>query len=144
MIMENELWKKVYQMTDKLGKNKRPKRATYTDADITLTYLWAVLHDRPTCWACRRENWPIYYRRRSLPDPSTMCRRLRTKDVQRLLRDIEKTLTGQSPRNVCRWIDAKGLRISNGSTDKQAGYGYASGGMGKAEWLRNDKPPNQG
>ena len=129
--MENELWRKVYPIVHRLGNNKRPKRAIYTNTDIILTYLWAVLHDRPTCWACRKRNWPVYYRRRHLPDPSTMCRRMRTKDIQKLLRDIEKKLIGQLPRNLCRWIDAKGLQISNSSTDKQAGYGYAGGGMGK-------------
>jgi hypothetical protein len=50
--MENELCKKIYQLVHKVGKYKRPKRAIYTDADIVITYLWAVLHDRPTCWAC--------------------------------------------------------------------------------------------
>jgi hypothetical protein len=142
--MENELWRKAYQMIHRLGKNKRPKRATYTDADIVSTYLWAVLHDRPTSWACRRENWPVYYRRRRLPDPSTMCRRLRTEGVQTLLCYIEKTLVGQLPRNVCRWIDAKGLQISNSSTDKQAGYGYAGGGMGKGYKLYAIADPRQG
>jgi hypothetical protein len=144
MIMESELWKKAYQLIHKLGKNKRPKRAAYTNADIVSTYLWAVLHDRPTRWACKRKNWPIYYRRRTLPDPSTMCRRLRTKGVQRLLRSIEKILIDQSPRNICRWIDAKGLRISNGSTDKQAGYGYAGGGMGKGYKIYAIADPQQG
>jgi hypothetical protein len=144
MIMENELWKRIYQTIQKIGNNKSPKRATYTNTDIVSTYLWAVLHDRPTCWACSMRNWPVYYRRRRLPDPSTMCRRMRTKDVQKLLLDIEKTLIGQIPRNLCRWIDAKGLQISNSSTDKQAGYGYSSGCMCKGYKLYAIADPQQG
>jgi hypothetical protein len=142
--MENELWKKVYQIVTEVAKNKSLKRATYTHADIVLTYLWAVLHDRPTCWACSTGNWPVYYRRRRLPDPSTMCRRMRTEDVQKLLLGIEKTLINQLPRNLCRWIDAKGLQISNSSTDKQAGYGYSSGRMGKGYKLYAIADPQQG
>ena len=79
--MENELWTKLYQMVQQLGKNKRLKRATYTDAQIVLTYLWAVLHDRPIYWACKKSSWPIYDRRKKLPNPSTMTRRLRTAGV---------------------------------------------------------------
>lgn len=142
--MENELWKRIYQIIQKVGNNKCPKRATYTNTDIAATYLWAVLHDRPTCWASNKKNWPIYYRRRRLPDPSTICRRIRTKEIQRLLRNIEKALTGQLPRNLCRWIDAKGLQINNASTDKQAGYGYCGGGMGKGYKLYAIADPQQG
>ena len=83
--MENELLSKVYQMVQQLGNNKTLKRATYTDADIVVIYLWAVLHDRPIYWACKKSNWPIYYRRRNLPNPSTMTRRLRTEGVQQLM-----------------------------------------------------------
>jgi hypothetical protein len=43
--MENELWSRVSQMVQQLGNNKRPKKATYCDADIVLTYLWAKLRD---------------------------------------------------------------------------------------------------
>jgi hypothetical protein len=34
-------------MVQEIGNNKRRKKATYSDADIVLTYLWSVLHDRP-------------------------------------------------------------------------------------------------
>ena len=74
--MESELYRKVYQIVMNIYSKTNLKRITFTDADIILTYLWAVLHDRPTNWACHKKSWPIYYRRRSLPDPSTMSRRL--------------------------------------------------------------------
>jgi len=129
--MESELYRKLYHVVMEIYRKTSLKRIKFTDADIVLVYLWAVLHDRPTCWACNKSNWPIYYRRRQLPDQSTMCRRLRTKGVQNLLISIEDKLKAKNQCSLCRWIDAKGLQIANGSTDKQAGYGYAGGGMGK-------------
>ncbi|MCD4831982.1 MAG: transposase [Anaerohalosphaeraceae bacterium] len=129
--MESELFRKVYQIIMDLYRKTKLKRAKFTDADIVKVYLWAVLHDRPTCWACKKKNWPVYHRRQNLPDASTMSRRLRTVGVQKLLRNIEEKLKDTNQRNICRWIDAKGLLISNSSGDKQAGYGYAGGGMGK-------------
>lgn len=129
--MENELYKKVYHMVMKLYRKTNLKRIKFTDADIVLIYLWSVLHDRPTCWACNKKSWPIYYRRKQFPDPSTVCRRLRTEGVQALLKSVEKKLHTTTEPSICRWIDAKGLPINNCSTDKQAGYGYTGGGKGK-------------
>lgn len=65
--MEAQLWKQVYELVTKMAKGKTIKRATYGDAEIILTYMWAVLHDRPIYWACKKGSWPIYYRTRSLP-----------------------------------------------------------------------------
>ena len=121
--MENELWKKVYQKVTEVARNRSLKRATYTHADIVLTYLWAVLHDRPIYWACKKTNWPIYYRRKPLPNPSTMTRRLRTLHIQKLLREIESHLVNLIPRSVCRYIDAKPLPIGGCSKDKQSKFG---------------------
>ena len=129
--MESELYKKVYQIVMKVYTKTSLKRIKFTDADIAVTYLWAVLHDRPTCWACDKKNWPIYHRRKPLPDASTMCRRLKKTGVDHLLKRVEKFTTDVNPRSLCRWIDGKALRISNISTDPEAGYGYATGGKGK-------------
>ena len=129
--MENELFKEVYQMVQRIGNNKTLKRATYSNADIVAIYLWAVLHDRPTYWACKKTSWPIYLRRRKLPNPSTMSRRLRTQEIDQLLKEVERELIDRSPSALCRWIDAKPLVISRCSKDKQAGYGYAASGMAK-------------
>src|SRR5690349_6691847 len=63
----------------------RPPKCTYTDGDIVRVHLWAVVHDRPTKWACRRESWPWHDRKRPLPDDSTMSRRMHAESVQRLV-----------------------------------------------------------
>ena len=129
--MEDELYKEVYRMLRQNGNNKVPQRGTYTDEDVISTYLWAVLHDRPTYWACKKINWPIWYRRRPLPTASTMSRRLRTDPVQQLMKKLEQQLQWKLPASLCRWIDAKPLPISPCSKDKQAGFGPAAGSMAK-------------
>jgi len=142
--MENELWKQVYQLVTKVAKRKTLKRAKYTDADIILTYMWAVLHDRPIYWACKKSSWPICYRRRPLPNPSTMTRRLRTLQIQRLLRRTEHYLVNLSPRSVCRWIDAKPLPIGGCSKDKQSAFGRATACIAKGYKFHAIADKNQG
>jgi len=131
MIMERELWKRVYQMVIDIANGSSIKRAVFDDAQIVLVYLWAVLHDRPVIWACQKSNWPIYDWRKQLPTPSTMSRRMRTTGFQNLLRAVEHSFTSNMPTHLCRWIDAKPLPIGASSGDKQAGYGYAAGTKAK-------------
>ena len=61
-----------------------------------------------------------------------------------MLKAIENQLKTTNPRSLCRWIDAKGLLINNSSGDRQAGYGYAGGGMGKGYKLYAIADSSQG
>jgi len=142
--MEAELWKQVYKLVTKMAKGKSLKRATYTDGDIIITYMWAVIHDRPVYWACKKRNWPIYYRKRKLPNASTMTRRLRTKQLQNLLRITEQHLINKFPRSVCRWIDGKPLPIGGCSKDKQSAFGYGASCIAKGYKLYAIADKNQG
>jgi hypothetical protein len=130
MIMEDELYREVYRIVINLDTGKTLKRATYTDAGILLVYLWAVLHDRPIYWACKKCNWPIHYRRKKLPNASTMSRRLRIVSLQKLIHNVERYFVDKYPSGVCRWIDAKPLAIGKFSKDRQARFGYADGRVG--------------
>ena len=38
------------------------RRPRYADAQVVKMYFWAVAHDRPLCWACRREHYHSLYR----------------------------------------------------------------------------------
>lgn len=142
--MEGELWKQLYRLVMKIANNKTLKRATYTDADIVLVFLWAVLHDRPVYWACKKSNWPIYYRRRKLPNASTMTRRLRTEQLQYLLKVIENYLVGKLPRSICRWIDGKPLPVGGSSKDKQSAFGFGASCIAKGYKLYAVGDNNQG
>lgn len=142
--MEGELWKKVYRLVTETAKNKTLKRAKFNHAQVILTYLWAVIHDRPIYWACKKKSWPIYYRRQKLPTPSTMTRRLRRDDIQQLLREIEQKLINKFPRSICRWIDGKPLPIGGTSKDKQAAFGYGASCIAKGYKLYAIADLNQG
>ena len=55
--MEREHWNQLYALAERLGKTFQDG-GRYTTAFIVGFFLWAVIHDRPVSWACRRENWP--------------------------------------------------------------------------------------
>jgi hypothetical protein len=129
--MERELWTSLYAMLRLLDMGFG--RWKYSSADVAAMFFWAVVHDRPMSWAARAENWPEDLRPQHFPSQSTLSRRMRTADVQRLLSEVEDTWLALSGMSY-RWlavIDAKGLPISGVSKDADAGYGRCAGGMAK-------------
>ena len=128
--MERELWLQIKSLVAK-GRDRCPLKCTFTNGEIVLTFFWAVLHDRPISWACNRNNWPVYDRRRQLPVPSTMTRRLRTRSVKTLIDRMEASLREHFADTTLHIVDGKPLPISGHSTDPDAGFGRAAGGQGK-------------
>lgn len=130
--MEHQLWKMILSVMAEIDKPRRRTREDFSAEDIVITFLWAVLHDRPVSWACQRRHWPIPERRRPRPSPSTMSRRLRTPAVRRLLEQLEQRVLAPSVDRPLLWmVDGKPLVISGCSKDRQAGYGRAAGGKAK-------------
>ncbi len=127
--MEYKLYKQIYQLVMKIANRTYLKKVQYTDARILLVYFWAVLHDRPICWSCKKSNWPIYLRRDNLPCGSTMSRRLRTQRIQILIKELERAAQSSLPASLCKWIDAKPLPIGRHTKDNYAGFGPAAGLM---------------
>jgi len=129
--MEHQLWKVIVALLATLG-NKRPQaRLTYSDRRIVAVYYWAVVHDRPTGWACCPQNWPIHLRRQPLPSPSRMSRRLRSPSVVALLGESDRRVLAPKGPGLFWMIDGKPLVIGGCSKDRQAGYGKAAGGKAK-------------
>lgn len=143
--MEDELWRELYGIVKQLAKGKR-RRCTYSAADVLLVYLYGVLRDRSTNWACQRRHWPIWHprRRRKIPTPSTMSRRLNEADVQELFMDLEQSVRSQGSPSLRRWIDGKPLPIGASSQDRDAGYGRAAGAMAKGYKLHAIADDSQG
>ena len=130
--MERSMWSKIVELVGRERAGRPDGRFTFTDTDIVLTYLWAVLHDRPISWACRASNWPIYEWRRAHPTPSTMTRRLRSESV----RSLFDTLVSRLGRSLGRddlvfAVDAKPLPIGGASGDPDARFGRAARGKAK-------------
>jgi hypothetical protein len=129
--MEHQLWKTIVAVLASLGKPRKRRAADYTDHDIVAVYYWAVVHDRPQAWACRAKHWPIHLRRRPLPVPGTLSRRLRSATVVALLDDLERRVVAPREPGLFWMIDGKPLVIGGCSKDRQAGYGRAAGGKAK-------------
>lgn len=101
-------------------------RYRFTDADIVLTWLWAVEHRRPVVWACRRSAWPVFVRRVPRPSPSRMTRRLADGDgAAALLEVVLEHLFALAA--LTAWLvviaDGKAITVSAHSRDKQATFG---------------------
>lgn len=125
--MERELFALLIETIDALPRaRRRAPKARDTDRDIALVWLWAVPHDRPIDWACRRENWPWHDRERALPSGSTMSRRLRDPAIEALalavldaLRvPVETKHKDDAPVHI---IDGKPPTVSGNSADRHAG-----------------------
>lgn len=68
--MERERWLQLYRLLCRLDKGAF--RGAFRAAAVVGVYFWAVLHDRPTSWACSAANWPGGLWRGPLPSQATM------------------------------------------------------------------------
>jgi hypothetical protein len=125
--MEGELWKRLYAMVMDIGKEiDCPNKQIHT-VWIVLTFLWAVLHDRPVSWACQMKNWPAGLRWCHPPSPATMSRRLRACCEEEFFQKLEQCLREVFPQAWVKWIDARPLPVGGNTKDKQARFGRGAG-----------------
>jgi len=124
--MERERWWRLYTLARELSRGIH-RGIQFRVADIVGVFLWAVIHDRPVSWACRRENWPTDGPFRWLPSQSNMSRRLRTRPVIDLLQAMEQAL-GTPQSEWLKTIDAKPLPVGASSKDGEARWGRAHRG----------------
>lgn len=142
--MERELWRRIVGALKRLPRT-RPRNAVYTDPQIMAVYLWSVLHDRPVNWACDRRNWPMQAWRRSLPDQSTMSRRLARAQMQAFLKMLLDRLVPTEHDALVLRIDGKPLPVAKHSQDRRAAIGRGAGGFQKgyklhAIYAQNNRP----
>ena len=129
--MERDLWRCVVAALKRVPRT-RPQNAVYNDREIVAVLLWAVLHDRPVSWGCRRKNWPMQAWRRRLPGQSTMSRRMHRCEIISALRRtlmIAQGVESKEPSIVL--IDGKALEVSDYSRDPDARWGYGVKGYAK-------------
>ena len=110
---------------------------THDHARVVRVYLWAVLHDRPVDWACKRRHWDRHICPRPLPSQSTMSRRLRTNVINDFLHALGKRLAAAfAPAlMMLKIIDGKPLTVSSHSKDAQATRGPAGPGVARGDKL---------
>lgn len=127
--MEGQVWKIVWSLAPDDQPSSR--RFRYSDREI-LVVVWAILHDRPMCWACQRCNWPPGIRPARLAHPSTVSRRWRREDLQQQARLWHRRMVMQlKGTSGYAAIDGRGLTLGGCSKDPDARSGRAAGGMGK-------------
>jgi len=127
--MEDELFKAVYRLILKeASKRPRKPRVKYTDAWVLAVFFWAVLHDRPVCWACDKDNWPQQQCWCDLPGEACMSERLRTLSVVQLLAAVLDGLASLVPPQdtLVRAVDGKPLPVGGYSKDRDARWGKST------------------
>jgi hypothetical protein len=126
--MDRELWLALYHFV--AHSQVQGKGWLYTTGEIVMVYFWAVVHDRPMCWAVDKRNWPDDLRPVMLPSQSQLSRRMRGSDVVEMMTEIENQFSAMvgAEQRLIRIIDGKPLDVSNVSKDAGAGYGRAAGG----------------
>lgn len=124
--MERELWNQLCAIVVRLDNTW--SNGFYRASEVLMVFFWAVVHDRPTSWACEARHWNDHPPSR-LPHQSTLSRRLRSQSVQSLLQKVEEELRG----NVHGWwvqrIDSKPLPVGAHSKDRSALWGRARRGF---------------
>lgn len=125
--MEHQLFNAIVAVLAEIHKVRKPTNCDYSDEDIVKVHYWSVIHDRSISWACEKRHWPIWQRRKPLPAPPTMSRRLRSDSVVALLKELEQRILAPQKPGLLWFIDGKPLPIGGCSKDRQAGYGRAAG-----------------
>jgi len=129
--MERELLLALYKVAGDCSDSPFWWLGKFSDQEIVGVFLWAVLHDRPVSWACEPINWPKGLWKNKLPSQSTMSRRLRTTEVQRLLADMEGRYTALERPGFVSLVDGKPLVIGAHSKDRDSKWGKVGRGYAK-------------
>lgn len=128
--MEGRLWLIVVSLLP--SEQERSRKQTYSSRVILMVGLWAILHDRPFCWACCPEHWPEAERPERLPHPSTLSRRWRRADLAQAADAVHSAAMEQLPcQGGVVAIDGKPLIVSDVSKDPDAKNGRGTRGMAR-------------
>jgi hypothetical protein len=122
--MERNLWKPLYNAVMTTDYPMPARRVSHADRWIVLTYLWAVVHDRPTVWACQPNHWPDDLRPLRLPSQPTMSRRLRSAAVNGLLNALLQRYRSDPHADWVKYLDGKPLPVGDYSKDPDARWGH--------------------
>ena len=129
--MANKLFRKLYQILLDNHMGQRRTSQTYADRLILLVFLWAVINDRPRCWACQKQNLPDDWPFVQQPDESTISRRMKADSIPLLFEELIRELNASPTARFWYLIDAKPLPVSEYTKDPDARVGRGAGKMQK-------------
>ena len=130
--MSSQIWKALYAMLRTIDKEvpRVGRRKRFSDVQIVALYMWAVLHDRPQCWATQRENLSGLFRPRRLPSRSQFNRRIKSLRCQALLEALHQKFIAAAIVSILI-MDGRALRIGPHSQDVDAAAGWTGGAFAK-------------
>jgi hypothetical protein len=130
--MERELWPILYRYLRQTAREVRQKYVQIQPWIIVATMLWAALHDRPVCWACKPQHWSTTAMRPArIPSEATMSRRVDSEATAVFWRALEQRLRAAGHAALLAFIDGKPLPIGGNSKDPDARWGRGAGGLVK-------------
>jgi hypothetical protein len=122
--MERELWPVVYQALRAAAREVTQKYVRHQPWAVAAVLLWAAIHDRPVCWACRAENWSTTRLRPAvIPSTATLSRRAHRPGFAVFLNHLAARLRGDGPPAWELVIDGKPLPVGRCSKDPDAKSG---------------------
>jgi hypothetical protein len=115
-----------------VAQDFRPKYVQHQPWVLLAVLLWAALHDRPVCWACRSRHWSTARLRPARPpSAATLSRRLDGVGVGRLWRALEQRVGDAGTPALVALVDGKPLPVGGHSQDPDARFGRGAGGIAK-------------
>ena len=127
--MEGRVWTIVRSLL--AAVQEHADRELYSSRLILMVGLWAILWDRPFCWACCAAHWPSSERPRRLPHPSTLSRRWRREQLQEVAEQVHQQALARLPQDRDAAIDGKPMIVSDVSQDWDAMNGRGTRGMAR-------------
>jgi hypothetical protein len=137
--MDSHVWRTIYQMIVAVDRSipRSGRKPTYTDVLIVGMYVWSVAHDRPLCWACRREHYGGCFRPRKLPSVSQFCRRIRTDRCRQILQGVYDRVARSNDGTPLSYMDARPLVVGACTKDRDARVGKVYGGFARGYKLHS-------
>lgn len=131
--MSSREWRTLYQIIRRADRQipQPRRRPEYSDVLIAAMYLWAVAHDRPQGWACRRDSYNSIFRPGELPSQSRFSRRLRTPRCLALFEGVYCALARSEEPTPVTIIDGRPFPVGACSKDRDARAGRVRGGFAR-------------
>jgi hypothetical protein len=124
--MDRHTWKSICNAIRSADRRvpRMGRRPQFSDQLILKMLLWSIVHDRPLCWACERENYSTRFRPKQLPSISQFCRRVKGERMEPMMRAANEYLVRREEPAARLFLDGKPLPIGDFSRDPDCHDGF--------------------